>query len=51
MFQATTPRAAFEDTDHATLITAGLRVRDSVELADPVRDLQAEVARYRGDTP
>jgi hypothetical protein len=30
-----------------TLITAGLRVRDSVELADQVRDLQAEVARYR----
>jgi hypothetical protein len=30
-----------------TLITAGLRVRDSVELADQVRDLQAQVAHYR----
>lgn len=30
-----------------TLITTGLRVRDSVELADQVRDLQAEVARHR----
>src|SRR4029079_8703611 len=30
-----------------TLIPAGLRVRDSVELADQVRDLQAQVAHYR----
>jgi hypothetical protein len=33
------------------LFVFGLRMRDSVEMADQVRDLQAELARQRGDVP